>query len=504
MLRSSAPLSFVAACLAMLAGVLPHTALAQPAPGSLTVAEETVTWDDGTAMTFERGALTAPVNRARGSEATITVEVVRFLRTAEASPETPPIFVLRGGPGYGGIDGELDTSNYYRLYIRPFLDVADVVIVGQRGFGTSTDTPCDDREALSLDDAFDDNLREQANRAAMDRCRAKWEAEGLDLTGFNIIEAAGDVADAAQALGYDEIQLFGNSFGTHHGIAVMRYYPDLVTRVTFGALEGPDHTYDSPSGLLNSLENIAVSVAQSEVLAPHLPEEGLLEAYRALIAQADAEPVVVETEHPDTGEPITVRLDGNDFRELSRGTTRGLAWRYIMDAWPLDLLAMLDGDYEDAARRIFRLNMRTGQRNAAFYQLDCASGITAERGALYRSSPAADLLGPLGRWYDVECEAWDADLGDDFRTGFVTDIPAVLMHGTWDMNTPYENALDLLPDFRDRHVVTVVGGSHGALWEATEVNEVFTALLQWMATGDASGLPDRVVLPRMEWRAPEE
>ncbi|MEM6784031.1 MAG: alpha/beta fold hydrolase [Bacteroidota bacterium] len=504
MRTSLASVVLIAVSLAVLACLLASMAFAQPAPASLTIAEETVTWDDSVSVTFERGALTVPVNRARGSEATITVEVARFRRDAEAAPDTPPIFVMRGGPGYPGIDDELDRSNYYRVYIRPFLAVADVVFVGQRGFGSSTDTPCDDREALSLDDAFDDDRREQANRAAMDRCRAKWEAEGLDLTGFNVIEAAGDVADAARALGYEQIQLFGNSFGTHHGMAVMRTHPGLVARVTFGALEGPDHTYDSPSGLLNSLENIAASVERSETLAPYLPEEGLLEAYRALIERADAEPIVVETEHPDTDEPITVRLDGDDFRELSRGTTRGLAWRYIMPAWPLDLLTMLDGDYQSAARRIFRLNTRTGQRNAAFYQLDCGSGITAERGARYRTSPAADLLGPLWRTYDVECQAWDADLGDGFRTGFATDIPALLIHGTWDMNTPYENALDLLPDFRTRHFVTVVGGSHGALWEATESDEGFAAMLQWMATGDASGLPERVVLPPMEWRAPEE
>ncbi|MEM9665599.1 MAG: alpha/beta fold hydrolase [Bacteroidota bacterium] len=478
------------------------TACAQPTD-AWTVAEETVTWDDGTSVTFDRGALRVPVNRAQGTETTITVEVARFRRTAAAPPEVPPIFVLRGGPGYPGIDDELDRSNYYRGYIRPFLAITDVVYVGQRGFGTSNDTPCEDRQALSLADSFDDALREQANRAALDRCRAAWEATGLDLTGFNVIEAAADVADAARALGYDQIQLFGSSFGSHTGMAILRYHPDLVARATFNGLEGPDHTYDDPDGLARALRAIAASAEASEALAPHLPEEGLLEAYQALIQRADTAPLVVDLEHPDTGDSIRVRLDGDDFRELSQGVTRGLAWRYIMPAWPLDLLTMLNGDYRAAARRILRINTRTGQRNAAFYQLDCGSGITAERAARYQAAAGAALVGAVGRTYDVECAAWDADLGDDFRTGFTTDVPTLLMHGTWDMNTPYENALDLRPDFTDHHFVSVEGGSHGAVWEALDDAAFKAAFMDWLATGDTNSLPERLVLPPMSWSAPD-
>ncbi|MEO0558581.1 MAG: alpha/beta fold hydrolase [Bacteroidota bacterium] len=472
---------------------------------TLVMVEETLIREDSVSFTFERGALTVPVHRARDSEETISVEVIRFQRNADAPADAPPIFVLRGGPGWPSIDGDLE-SDYFRFFLQPLLAASDLVFVGQRGFGTSKDTPCPDREPLSLEDSFDDALREQAMLEALVHCRELWESEGLDLTGFNVIEAAGDVADAARALGYRQIQPFGSSYGGHVGMAVLRYHPEIVARATIMGLEGPDHTYDSPDGLLTTLETIAAAAEASEVLAPHIPEGGLIAAYGDLIRRADAEPIVVETEHPDTGDLVTVRLDGDDFRTLSLGATRGLAWRYLVPAWPLDILAMVNGDYQAAARRIIILNTRTRLRNAAFYQLDCGSGITAERRERYLQSAGMAIVGDVGRFYDVECAAWDADLGDDFRTGFVTDIPTVLIHGTWDANTPYSNALELLPSFQNHHFMTLEGGSHGALWEAIESEEgLEESLIHWMATGNTDPLPKRVqipLLPSVEWRAP--
>ncbi|GAB5535833.1 MAG: hypothetical protein Rubg2KO_20820 [Rubricoccaceae bacterium] len=498
----------LASTLLLLAACSPRL-ISQSTPlRQLDIAEETISWDDGVSTTFDRGALTVPVNRARDSRETISVEVARFRRAATAPEGVPPIFVVRGGPGYPGIDDELERSTYYRVYIQPFQAISDVIYVGQRGFGTSHDTSCENRERLPVDAT--DAARDQAMLEGLAQCRQKWEAEGLDLTGFNVQEAAADVADAARALGYDQIQLYGNSFGSHLGMAILRSFPDLVSRATFGGLEGPDHTYDSPDGLLNALTKIARSAESSAALRPQIPEGGLLKAYRALIAQADASPIPVRIADPDAAESspvqdsITVHLDGDDFRELARGVRRGLAWRYIMPAWPLDILAMLDGDFQAAARRIYRLKTQTGLPNAAFYHLDCASGISPERGAHYRASDAADLIGPVWRDYDLECSAWDADLGNTFRAGFQTDVPALLVHGTWDMNTPFENALDLRSTFLNHRFIPVEGGSHGAILESVEDIDGFeNALYHWLATGDWSALPERIELPPLAWEAPE-
>ncbi|MEO0559646.1 MAG: alpha/beta fold hydrolase [Bacteroidota bacterium] len=493
----------LAAALLLFTACSPRAISQSTPPRQLDMTQETVSWDDGIEVTFDRGLFNLPANRRTRSAATIPVEVVRFTRDANAPRGIPPVVYLQGGPGYGSIYEFLDDSRFYTRTLQPLLGLTDVILVGQRGFGPSA-MPCDDREPLSLSESFDDTLREQAWQRGLERCRQTWEAAGRDLDGINVVEAAADVADAVRALGYSQVQLYGMSFGSHHGIAILQNHPELVARATLGALEGPDHTVDSPDGLLNGLTAIAAAAEASPALRALIPPEGLLEAYQNLIHRADASPIIVETRHPDTDEPITLRLDGDDFRELSGGVTRGLKFRFIMPAWPLDLLAILNGDYESAARRIFRLNTSTGLDAAAGYAYDCASGISRERRALYGQSTAIDMVGNTWHEHETDCAAWGVDLGEGFRAGTDIDVPTVLLHGTWDMNTPFTNAQDLRPVFQNHHFVAIEGGSHGAVREASQAIDGFSdALLRWYATGDWSQLPERVELPPLEWEAPE-
>ena len=113
------------------------------------------------------------------------------------------------------------------------------------------------------------------------------------------------------------------------------------------------------------------------------------------------------------------------------------------------------------------------------------------------------MLGNLSRLYQSACPVWQVDLGDEFRTGFSTSIPTLLVHGTYDVNTPYDNALELMPVFDNAHLVTVDGGSHGALLEALGADPTFRmSALRFAGSGEMGGLPDRVVLDDLEWQIP--
>ena len=125
-------------------------------------------------------------------------------------------------------------------------------------------------------------------------------------------------------------------------------------------------------------------------------------------------------------------------------------------------------------------------------------------GGANHQTPGARLVGPLGAWYEATCPAWDADLGEDFRAGFTTDIPVVLVHGTWDTSTPFENAIECLPMFTNGHLVVVEGGSHGALNEARAASPQFqAALVAFLAEGKTDGMPGLVELPPLDWVVPE-
>ena len=455
----------------------------------------------GETIYVERGDLTVPCVRADPKSKPITIDVWRFPRAESADPETPPIFELHGGPGWPGMEpGQVDYEGSYAHLTR----VSDVVVVGQRGIGTSRpNTACDPIPNAGDMVGASREEQEAAIIAAATTCRKHWESQGYDLSGFNVLEAAADVDDIRRLMGYETIQLTGGSFGSHWSMAVIRNYPDRVARALLTGMEGPDHTYDMPGGVLAGLERMAEEAERSPELAEAIPEGGLIAAFESVIADVEAEPLEVEVEDPRTGEMRTVRLEADDLRDMAKGYTSSTSSRRSAPAWAADLLALYYGDFTRAALSV--LDGNGGLPTASFFMLDCGSGISAKRHEILIDDPAARVVGNLGWWYDTACSAWDADLGEDFRAGFVTDVPVVIVQGTWDTSTPFDNAIELLPSFRDHHFIVVEGGSHGALGEAYRHSPEFgEAMMHFMTTGDRSKLPDTVDLPDLDWAPPHE
>ncbi len=269
-------------------------------------------------------------------------------------------------------------------------------------------------------------------------------------------------------------------------------------------MEGPDHTYDMPSGVLAVLERISAEAEASPRLAGHVPEAGFLGALEELHDALEEEPVDYELIHPRTGEPEVVRIDGNALRRVALGVTGRVNSRSGVGTWPADVLRMYEGDFEPVARALLgRSGERTGLQTASFFMLDCGSGISPARREKLLADPAARIVGRLEYLYETACPAWEADLGEEFRRGFETEIPTVVVHGTWDVSTPFENALECLPFFENLNFVVVEGGTHGALREAMGFSPDFAAALMAFATrGETGGLPGEVRLPPIAWSVP--
>ncbi len=472
----------------------------ESAVANLFLHPERVELATGGYVTADRGMLLVPIVRDDPSSKTIGVEVWRFRAAEGADPDTPPIVRLYGGPGWPGLD--LSDRGRYEAEILPLTRVSDLILVGQRGIGTSKpDTLC-----VGPPEVPRGGRTREGERAALleacAACRAHWEAEGYDLRGLNVIEAAHDVADVARLLGYEKVTLWGGSFGSHWGMAVMRYHPEVVARAVLTGLEGPDHTYDMPSGVLEALEQIASAAESSRELAMLVPDGGLIEAFKTVIARVDEDPVEVELPDPRSGRRETVRFDAERVRELALGYTSRVSSRRGVPTWPADILALFAGDFSRAAR--VSLDQRNeGLPTASFFMLDCGSGISQGRLAELSADPAAAVVGDLGRWYQSACSVWDSDLGDEFRAGAPTGIPTVIVHGTWDVNTPFRNALELLDYFLDHRFVIVDGGSHGALDEAMDHSPAFrAALMRFVVSGDMEGIPDVVEMPPIAWASP--
>ena len=488
----------------------------EPAPRQVEgqLFEESMELENGEALVYDRGVVQVPIRRLPGSAeeakqdtatATLELEFFRLRRQATAGSDVPPIFLLKGGPGFEGLGRLLARPGYYENRLERHTRVSDLVVMGQRGFGTSHATPCEPAGPLTAQEALDDDIYHQAVKDARVACRRHWEEQGLDLGGFTVLEAADDVIDVADFLGYDQIQLWGVSFGSHWGLTVLRRHAERVARATFSGLEGPDHTYDMPSGVLAAMQGYATSAEGDPSLG--LPSEGLLKAYSETIRRLDQEPVSLslnldpdEIDGLEAPETVRLELTGAHLRQLLASSTSYTSFRGNSRGWPEALHSVINGEFERAAKTLVESRLDLDLPDAAFYMLDCSSGLSQARGEVLRNDSAAAMLGPTWLGYDRACATWDADLGEAFRGPFESSVPTVLVQGNWDTSTPYENAVEVREFFDHHRFVHVEGGSHGALREAIEDVDGFEdAILKWLKTGDFSDLPESVDLPPMVW-----
>ncbi len=475
----------------------------QPKAGTMFMFPERIKLESGGFTIAERGLIFVPLNRSKPHSDVIGVEVYRFKAIKKASKNTPPVFYLPGGPGYDGLEPILNSRpNHYENRIKPHLHSADLIIVSQRGIGPSKPTTTIETtlSPLPLDEPYNRSLRDEKARQKLAAEKEQWQSLGVDLTGYNVLEAAEDINDIRVALGYDKITLWGGSFGSHWAMAMMRLHPNVVERALLWGMEGPDHTYDHPGHIWNVFRRVANEAESSNELKPIIPTGGLIAAAESIVHRVEKSPFTVEVKGKSTGKVQTVLFNGDSIRQLIQGYSDD-----GIQAWPADILTMYYGDYKPAAEYLAG-NFNSHRRRfstASFYMLDCGSGITKKRQRDYDADPAANLI-PYRNWAYVNgCPLWGSNLGDVFRQNFHSNIPTLILHGTWDQFTPYENAQELAPYFKKSKFISVERGPHWAIGKAMAHSaEIRHGVRRFIETGDMSQLPTKIVLDPIDWKLP--
>jgi pimeloyl-ACP methyl ester carboxylesterase len=161
----------------------------------------------------------------------IALPVVRVRALSDNPAE--PIFFFQGGPG---------SSNMHFQHLEGLVDRHDFVLVGYRGVDGSDLLDCPEiSEAIrkSSDLLSDTALASYGEASA--RCAERWQAEGVDLAGYTIAEVINDMEAARVALGYERINLLGESYGTRVELIYEWMYPDSLQRVVQVAVNPPGH-----------------------------------------------------------------------------------------------------------------------------------------------------------------------------------------------------------------------------------------------------------------------
>ena len=76
--------------------------------------------------------------------------------------------------------------------------------------------------------------------AAIQACAERIAKEGHNLSAYNPLDAAADLADLRIALGYNKVNVYGVSYGTVLSMLLMQHYPDGLRSVVLDSVGPPD------------------------------------------------------------------------------------------------------------------------------------------------------------------------------------------------------------------------------------------------------------------------
>jgi pimeloyl-ACP methyl ester carboxylesterase len=419
---------------AELAAGLPLVNCALAAPGGLA------------GVDAECGTLAVPEDRSDPAGRAISLKLA-VVRAVSRSPQPDALFVLAGGPGQA-------VTEVYPA-IAPAFDrvtqTRDIVLVDQRGTGGSGALECGlpetNAEALALP------LDEQIAR--LQDCPARL---GVDPDHYTTLDFVHDLDAARAALGYEQVDLYGASYGTRAALVYLREYPERVRALVLDAVVSPgmvlfaESSRDGQRALDLTLERCRADM-DCRAAFPELQAE-----LEDLLARLEQAPLPLTLPDPATAELL-------EF-ELSRETFVSVLFNllYVPEAVSLMPLAVHQAAAGGDFGPLFglALDFDAGLYDGLFYSVACAED------APYAGGPpaAADgiYFGDMGAPFREVCAAWPSEpAGDDVRESFTSPVPALLLSGEADPITPpgqAEAAAEFLPN--SLHLVAP-GMGHGIL-----------------------------------------
>lgn len=433
------------------------------------------------------GRLELPENPADPTGPRISIALVRL--PANAPNAGPPIVYLAGGPGGSGI-GEARIPAMAELF-NALRAAGDVILLDQRGTGmASPNLAC--RDLTPPPDLF---LNEKTFRGALRdglaACAAGFRAQGVRLEHYTTRASAADVDGVRRALGVERVSLLGFSYGTHLGLAVLRYHAEGVHRAVLMGVEGPDDSEKLPSTADLQLRRLARFAREDSAIGPLAPD--LYGTFSQLVDRLDREPARVRIPRAP-GDTAELPIGGFGLRYL---LLRDLGDTHDWPILPGLIVRTAQGDYGLLAQ--FARRRWQAPPSAMWAAMDCASGASPARRAAIAQELPGSLFGDAMNLLDEEtCRAVGAaDLDEEYRSRLRSDIPTLFVSGTLDYQTPPYQAETVRWGFaRSAHIVVEHAG-HESTFEQSEVRRLIAAFLGGADVGD-----HHIAAPRPTFRGP--
>ena len=396
------------------------------------------------------GSLEVPVNPNDPDGETIDLFIALVPALAE-QPSPDPLVVIAGGPGESATRFYVTAEQAFSRIVRD----RDIVLVDQRGTGASAPLHCDGNQ----DDPF---LTAGGVEAMIDASVQCLEALDHDPRYFTTSVAVRDLEQVREALGYEELNLYGVSYGTRVAQHYLRKFPHRTRRVILDSVVPPDVALGPEVALASqaALDALFDRCEADPGCQDAFPD--LRHRFDAVLERLRGAPVEIVFDHPRTGELVDVVVD----HWMLVGVVRLLVYHpRTASLLPVLIEATHRGDYRALATQAFVItegieDLAMGLNNA----IVCTEDIPFLRdvdddalAATYMGSAFMDIVTGV-------CEHWPRGfLDDDLREPVVSDRPTLILAGELDPITPPRYARQAAAGLSNAVEVVGRGQGHGML-----------------------------------------
>ncbi len=404
----------------------------------------------GGALEAQCATMQVPEDRSKPDGRKIELHIAWLQPSNEADALPDPLVMIAGGPGQSA----LQSFPMFMPALKDARKLRSILLIDQRGTGKSNPLNCKDEREDRLDAAPE--AAAALTRACIETLSAK-----ADLRHYTTTEAVADLDAVRQALGIDQLNLYGVSYGTRVAQQYAMRHPQHTRTIT---LDSPvPNTLGLGNIFARNLDDaLAAQFAVCKASPSCAKAMGDPQAeLRALLARLRTSPVQVAYRDASTGEEKTGTLTADHVAGLVRmyaymPAAAGLLPQQIREASQgrydrlMTLAMMLQGELEDG--------MAMGMQMSVI--------CTEDAGSFNVNAGDADtVLGTRMTESMAEmCAAWPAGTKPaDFNAPLKGDVPALVLSGEYDPVTPPRYAEEIAKGLPNARWFNLKGQGHGVL-----------------------------------------
>lgn len=397
------------------------------------------------------GMMTVPENHLVDNGETIQLAIA-VIHSNHPNPQPDPVMYLAGGPGRAFVAVAPSMPLAYNF--NSILTKRDVIIVDQRGMGLSQPTfSC--VPFTSANDAFELDLVSYQQHMA--ECLPRFENEGIDWQAYTSEQNAADLALVPSALGYDDYNIFGQSYGTLLGQIMLRDYPQNIRTAVLDSVVSLN-----ANGFESSAQNNAETFARIEATCQadavcNWAYPNLRDQLNATYQQLRDNPVTITVDRLD------VSINGQMFADF---VTINMRDRNSISRLPALITAFAEEDYDivvEFVEEIVVVLLEDFPNQALLMTMVCPHN--APYTSVDNINAAHSLVDEPFRMAGFNattwllCQSWQ-NVPPANRALANSDVPTLLLGGEYDVLTPSRWAQAAAENLPNATVVSIPYTGH--------------------------------------------